>query len=357
MVRYQLLNLWFIFMKGCTTAMKNQISLLLVVGAVVLLPSCAPVDWLKSKFGGKKTSVSSVDDALANEGEVLVSMEGKSIISTKSLDAEFAQLLEENPQLKAVLAMMPDAKFNFMQGMVSQAVVDRYVEENKIDEQTEYQQDLSRMMRSVRRMLNTKYFGLKHSVEVADADIQKFYDENKDNMPDLMVSRGGVKAMGLPFTKEEAARECAMKAKGRDMAKVAKEMGMSEKMRDFKLVNSQSLGMDTAVKNRVIAMKKFPAVEVVKGEDKMFWVVSATEAQQAKYRPLEQVKAGLKQYMEKEKRMAIFDTEIGKLKESYKVSVNDSYFKAQAATRMAGNAETDAPAQPAEPKDASASRA
>ncbi len=313
--------------------MKNKISLALMAVLVITLPSCAPIKWIKEKFGMSSNdnvvSVSTGDDGLVSEGEVLVSMDGKAIISTKSLERDFEQLLEENPQLKSVLTYMPDAKYNFLQGMVSQAVVDKYVEEKKIDQSAAYKEDMNRMMRSVRRMLNTKYFGLEHPVAVADADIEKFYNENKDSMPDLMISRGGVKAMGISFDKEDAARAFASKAKGRDFAKAAKEAGMADKVRDFKLVNSQSIGMDNAVKNKVAAMKQFPAVEVIRGDDKAFWVVNATEAQAPTYRPLEQVKSGLKQFIEKEQRMAVLDKEISQLKQKYQVSINDNFFKQQ----------------------------
>jgi hypothetical protein len=83
-------------------------------------------------------------------------------------------------------------------------------------------------------------------------------------------------------------------------------------------------------------MTKFPAVEVVKGDDKKAtWVVNATEMQDPKYRPLEQVKAGLKQFIEKEKRMAALDKEITKLKDEYKVVVNEEFFKPQKESQVA----------------------
>jgi hypothetical protein len=323
-------------MKKCMTSYK-KLSVTILALPLLFLPACAPWDWVKSKLGKKDqlTSVGTGDDALADEGEVLVSMNGKSIISNKSLDRDFEQLLEENPQLKSVLPLMPDAKSNFLQGMVSQAVVDRYAEENNFESNVAYQEDCKRMMRSVKRMLNTKYFDMAHPVAVADADVEKFYNDNKDMMPELVMSRGGVKAMGISFPTEAEARSFMAKAKGKDMAKVAKEMGMSAKVRDFKMVNAQSMGVDTRVKNRIAAISAVPAMEMVQGEDKAFWVVSATEKQNATYRPLEQVRAGLKQYMEKERRMAIRDTEINKLKDQYKVSVNDAYFKKQQDAQMA----------------------
>jgi hypothetical protein len=274
-------------------------------------------------------------------------MNGKPVISSKSLDRDFDQLLAENPQLQQVLPLMPDAKQNFMQGMVSQIVVDKYVEDNGLDKSDDYKKEYDRLKVSVKRMLNAKYFDKDNTVDIADADIEKFYNERKDTTADFVMSRGGVKAMGVPFAKEDAARAFMGKAKGKDFAKVAKEHGLAGKMRDFKMVNEQSVGMDNAIKNRIVAMKQCPCLEMVKGDDKMFWIVSASEKQNVVYRPLEQVKSGIKQYLENERRMASRDKKINGLKEQYKVAVNTNYFEAPKNSAMAQTEEVQDGAMPA----------
>lgn len=332
-------------MKGCKATMKKNMSLMFALGLLVLLPACAPLQWFKDKLGMNKKEDAAmnaeISDADVADGETLVSLAGKPIISSKTLDRDFNQLLEDNPQLKSVLPLMQDAKYNFLHGMVSQAVVDKYVVDNKIDQQVAYQQDLVRMTRSVKRMLNTKYFGLKHTAPVSEADVAKFYEDNKNVMPELLMSRGGIKAMTVSFAREEEARAFAAKAKNRDVAKVAKDMGVTAKMRDLKMVNHQSIGIDTAVKNKILSMKKFPSVDVVRAEDKTFSVVCATEMQEATYRPFEQVKEGLMQYLEKEQRVAALDKEIGKLKEQYKVVIKEEFFK-KPADDVAQMADSDA---------------
>lgn len=320
--------------------MKRNVALMLVMSSLVFLPACKPWQWVKDKLGMNKgashdNEATKMADALVREGDVLVSMDGKPVISTKSLEHEFAQLLIENPQLQAVLPMMPEAKTNFLQGMISQALVDRYVAEKGIDQKADYQRELARMEHSIRRMLNTKYFSQEHAVEVSDADVEKFYEDNKKSMAELMLSRGGTKAAAVMFDREDAARAFAVKAKGRDLARVAKESGVADRVRDFNFVNDQSLGIDANVKNKVVSMTKVPAVEVVKGTDKHFWVVQATEKQEQKYRPIDQVRAGLKQYIEKERRMAMFDKEIAKLRAEYHVVVNDDALKAQRVAEQA----------------------
>lgn len=299
-------------------------SLLAACLLIAMLPGCALVDWFKSKTGTRAS-----DQSASLSGDVLASLNGKAIITVESLNSDFNQLLEENPQLKSVLPLMPDAKYNFFMGMISQSVVDKYIEDSGIDTSAEYKKELENTMRSVKRMLNTKYFGLKHPVVVTDAEVKKFYEENKESMPDLLVSRGGVKAMGIQFDTDAKAKDFVSKAKGQDFNKIAAQLGLKDKVVDFKLVNNQSLGVDTAIRTKLVAIKKFPALEVVTDSNGKIWVVYASGSEAPEYRSFEQVKAPLKQFVEKEKRMELFDKEINKLKDSYKVQINEEYFKNQ----------------------------
>lgn len=311
---------------------KFALALLLV--PMVLLPGCGWLDCLR----GKKEA--------AAQGKAVVTMSGDVVITTKSFEVEFEQLLEENPHLKSVLAMMPDAKKNFLQGMVNQNVVDKWVSTNKVDQKEEYVKELDRMMRSVKRMLNTKYFGLEHPVQVGENEVAEFYDKNKDSMPDLIVSRGGVKAAGVSFEKEADAKAFVAKVREmKDITKAANAAHVTKNLRDFKLVNSQSLGMDAALREQIVSLQKFPSVEVIKVNDKSFWVVSATAKEESQYRPLEQVKAGLEQYVAKEKRMEMFDKEISKLKADYNVVINEDALKPEEATQVADAAPVAAEAQ------------
>jgi hypothetical protein len=333
--------------------MKKNIGLVLVVGSLMLLPACKPLEWIKDKLGfNKGKSEASADQAMskkmaAGDEQVLVSMDGKAIISTASLEKDFEQLLEENPQYKQMLAFMPDAKYNFLQGLISQAIIDRYVADSGLDQKAEYKDELERVLRSMKSMLNTKYFSMEHPVKISDADIEKFYEDNKKTEQAFLTSRGGVKASAVSFDKEDAAKAFAAKVKGHDLAKVAKEAGLSAKVRDLMLVNPQSAGIDEAVKNKIVGITKVPAVEVVKGDDKAFWVVQATEKQNPQYRPLDQqLKVAVRQHLEQERRKDVVMKEINKLKEKYAVVINEEYFKKSQQVASEKDAAVDAQQAP-----------
>lgn len=319
-------------------ALRGKFALALLLVPVVFLPGC----WLTDKLCGTGSGSSKAVDGSA----VLVSMKGQSVITKQSFEKEFEQLIEENPHLKSVLSLMPDAQKNFLMGMVNQEVVDRWVTENKVDQKEAYQKELDRMMRSVRRMLNTKFFGLEHTVQVAENEIVEFYEKNKDSMPDLMISRGGVQAAGVSFEKEAEAKAFLAKAKEvKDIKRAADAAKLTKNFRDFKVVNAQSLGMDMTLRDKIAAINEVPSVELVKVSDKSFWVVSATSKEETKYRPLEQVKAGLEQFVAKEKRMEMFDKEISKLKTEYNVVINEEALKPQQAEPTAVAENTSVPAQ------------
>ncbi len=301
---------------------------------IACLPGCMP-DWLKEKLGMECQPSQMVQKAaqrpsMVDDGSpILVSMNGKSIITEKSLDHEFNQLLEESPQLRQVLPLMPDAKKNFLQGMISTEVVDRWIEERGIDKTAGYQKELQRMTRSVERMLNTKFFTKEHPVKISEREAKKFYEENKDKIPELLISRGGVQTVGVSFEKEAAAKKFLAAARG-DVAKTAEAQGLKAKVRDFNLVNAQSVGINPAIRNRIVALKSFPATEVMKENDKTFWVIQATSREDAKYRSFEQVKNGIIQLVENQQQRQKIEEEINRLKKQYKVVVNEEHFKKQA---------------------------
>lgn len=316
-------------MKNGHTSTHSHLIFGILCLVLAVLPGCWLTDWFKKETPPTTQKLEAPDDPLLAQGEQIVCMDGVCIISDRSLDHAFNQLLEEQPQLKSVLPLMPNAKENFLQSLISQAVVDRYVQENNIDKTAEYQKDFDSMMHSVTRMLNTKYFSTTDPIEITDLAVKLYYETNKTKMPDLLVSNGGVKAEGISFETEADAKNFAAAIKGKDFALVAKEQKLEGKIHDFKLIHEQSIGIHAKLKEKVLSIGSFPATEVIKTEEKTFWVVRATERQDPKYLPLEQVHAPLKEYMIKEERMKMLDEKITKLRNEYKITINEQYFTKQ----------------------------
>lgn len=334
-------------MKKNTPSFYPKIGALALILSLIVLPGCALVDWFKGKSNGAEQTSSAVEITPQAGDAVLVTMDGKPVITESMLQEKFNQVLEDNPQLKAILPLMPTAKQDLLNAMVSEAIINKYAAEKGIENNPQYQKELACMIESVKSMLKSKYFAVDHPVNVTEAEVKKFYEENKAAMPDLLLSHGGVKAVGISFDKEADAKAFAEKAKA-GFSKAAADSNLKDKITDFKFVNNQSLGIDAALRGKIAAIKKTPVVEVIKDGTGKFWVVHATEIESAKYRPFEQVQAGIKQFVEKEKRVEDLKNQINKLKQKYNVVVNEDYFKKQEEQPAGDQSELLMPEEPVE---------
>ncbi len=301
--------------------------------SIVLLLSL-PACWWPFEDDKKTTTVTEqpvVQKVVEPEltGEVVVTMGGKPIVTSNSLQEEKDKLIESNPQFKAMMAFMDVKQFdrNLSDGLTNQAIVDRYVSDKGINKRAEYKKDLADGYKAVERMINTKYFSESFSVSVTDTEAKIFYDKNKDVMPELLIAQGGVQAVGIEFDTKMKANEFLKKVKtGKDLQAVAQSEGLSDQVKDFKMVTQQSLGIDPKIKERVLGFKSCPTAEVVTLDDKTHVVVQGISKKDPEYRSFDQVKDGIKTYLEKEKRAEEFDKKIELLKEEYDVQVNEDYF-------------------------------
>jgi len=317
--------------------MKNVTHKKFLIGGVVatisFLPGCT--DMFKGSINQASTENTRAQENAPMTGEVLVTMKGVPAITADSLEKEKEKLLKANPQLKQAFAFMDSKELdrNILEGLIHQKIVDEYVASNKINQSAAYQAELRDLYESMERMLNSKYFSERKSVNVPESDVKAFYEENKDKIQGLAISQGGIATTGIEFADGAAARAFAARAKTAPggFKKVAQDDGLTPKIKDFKLVNSQSIGLDEQLRDKIVAIKTVPSVEVL-DINGTFWVVNATAKEAPKYIPYEQIKDRLKEQLEQNKRVEIFGKEIEGLKKEYDVQVNDDYFKQDAQT-------------------------
>ena len=313
----------------------------LMIGSLMTLPGCAVFDWIKDKFGGvqpvtgTQESVSvpvreNVAPSMAVEdgSEVLVFLDGKPLITRNKVEEAKVDMLEMNPRLKQMVGLMDQKQLdlNIIQGLISQAVVDRYITNKGIDARADYRQELDRAVRSIKQMLNTKFFTQDFPVNVSQAEIRAFYDKNKEIIPDLLISHGGTRAACVSFDKEDDARAFAKKVTDYkdDIKKAVQEAGLADRFKDFRLINAQSTGIEPSLREKILAMQKVPGTEVCALDNGTYYVVTATGKEEAKYQPFEQVEAGIKEYLEREKRVQVYEQEINKLVNEYKITKSKS---------------------------------
>lgn len=310
-------------------------AILAIASTLILLPNCGFIDWIKEKFGGgKKEDMGTMQMApaaarLDDGSPVLVTIDGKPLITKNMLESEKKKLIESNPQMEAMISLMNEDQLNrnLADGMASREVIRKYIQDRDIQNQEKYKKDFETAMNQIRDLLNTRYFMEDFSTQVSDAEVKKFYDENKDTIPNLLLSRGGIESVGVPFNNEQQARDFMAKVRTakNDLTAAARDAGLSDKMKDFQLVNDQSVGIEPELRDKVSEIKTIPSVHNFK-VGKEYWIVAALKKEEPKYRDLDSVKNEIKQLLEKDKTMKRVEEEVARLRNEYRIQFNDEFF-------------------------------
>lgn len=261
--------------------------------------------------------------APGDSSTVLATLGGKPMVTS----AQVNEQVEAEPRLKEMRPMLGEACIDgqVLQALIQKAVVSEWAHEKNLASKPDYAAERARMIDSIEYILNTRHLANDLSVAVTEAEIKAFYEANKTN-PQLMVSRGGVKAACVSFDKEEDAKAFVSKVesyKG-DVKRAAQELKALDKFKDFALIHAQSVGIDPALREQIIGMEKVPTTKVCKVSDALWYVVRATGKEEPKYVPFETVKGKIRESLESKKRMEELDRKLTELKAKYGVSLTES---------------------------------
>ena len=143
-------------MRGMNTIMsRKNLYVVLAVSPLLLLSACSPVDWVKDKLGmGKaKPKVEKHKNSKKKyvAGGWVVKVGDEIVVSDQKFEDEFNLLLEEKPQLKSMLPLMPNLEKDFARGLGNQEIITKFVQENKLDQKAEYSAKKERMERAIIR--------------------------------------------------------------------------------------------------------------------------------------------------------------------------------------------------------------
>jgi PPIC-type PPIASE domain len=291
--------------------------------SLLLIPGCK---WWSSDACCGDDSCASGVERPEDGSPVVATMENEPIITQASLEKEYQQLLQDQPQIAQMLPLLggkEGLEERLVTALTDRNVLRRWVADNKIDTQDEYQKEYERVVATVTDMLNMKYFNKQNQVAVAEKQVKEFYDQNKTSMPELLVSQGGVKAVGIKFENKADADAFLKKAKEKksDLQAAAKEAGLKDKVEDFRLVHAQSIGIAPALRDKICAIGKCPTLDVFKIDDKAYWVVKASAKEDPVYREYAQVKDQLKRFLEEKEREKVVTAQMDQLKKQYNVKI------------------------------------
>jgi hypothetical protein len=296
-----------------------------VIAALSFLPGC-----FDNSNKNEEPMPTETAAAVPLTGEILVTMKGQPVISSDMVETYKEKFFATNPQMKSLVLSsggMKQLEHDVMESLIANKVVTEYINAHKINETAEYKSRLQDIYDNARTVVDIEFFRSKFAPTVSDSEVRAFYDANKDKVQGIKLSAGGVAATGIEFTDGAAARAFAARAKSAPggFKKVAQDDVLTPKIRDFKLVNNQSIGIEAPLRDKIASLKTVPSVETFEVDGK-FWVVNATSKEEAKYVPYEQCKNDLKQYLENNKLAEVMGKTIEDLKKEYNVEVNEGYF-------------------------------
>ena len=296
----------------------------LAVVALMVLSGC---DWCcKKKSCATSVSGASVPDS-NDKSAVLLTIDGKPVVTESQFDAYYTQFLASNPRLQGMIHLLPNAKQEIFKGMVNEEVVMRWAELNNVESNADYQKELEQSVRMIRRALAAKQFEqtMVGKVSVSDSEMKEYYEAHK--AAELVIAPGGVKAVGVEFATKAQAQAFLDKAKGSASAFKSAADAEKVKVREFSPINDFSFDIDKNVKDKVASLKTFPSTVLVEGADKKFWVVNAISKEDAKYRSFDEVRDAIKTVIEREKMAKIWMEKIEDLKKKYDVKEDTAFFE------------------------------
>ena len=302
-----------------------------------MLPGCWP-------FGEKKEEsmvpmrelapAEKIDDG----SEVLLSINGNSVITEKSLQEYIEQAKGANEQVAMILEIMPNAEHDiFFNGLMQDKLLKEWIKDKGIDQRAEYKKDLKQLLAMAHSSLAAQHFQKELNVTVSDSEARKYFNEHKQEIPGVIVTAGGIKARGISFDNEGKAQAFYAKLQaGGNFGTTAQEASLE--IDDFggQPINDKSF-VDPKVKEAVLAISSYPKAVVIKLGNGKAWVVQALAKQQAEYVPFDQVKEGIKNMLKERKVAEIFEQEIKKLKSKFKVEENKAYFEKKQAAKQAAS--------------------
>ncbi len=291
------------------------------VAALMVLSGC--------EFGKSKKSSNATSLANAADGStVLCTIGGKPVITAAQFEQYFNQFVAQNPRIQSMIQFFPNAKQEIFKTMANEEIVAYWADENNISEDAEYQHELEQAIKMVKRGLAAKNFQDKHvgKVAVSDSEVKEYYEAHKN--PDLIVSPGGIKALGVEFATKASAQAFLDKAKANPSKFNSVAEADKQKVREFAPINSFSFDVDKNVKDKVSELKTFPSVVLVQGADNKFWVVAAVSKEEAKHRSLDEVRDGIKSVIERDKLAKIWTDKLDDLRKKYDIVENAEFFEA-----------------------------
>lgn len=318
---------------------RQYLNAALLLSTVILLAGCAPLEWLKQKTGCQTCEhPAGSRDHAAGSGPVIATFDnGKKSLTLGDYEVYWDEFLESDPQAKAIIPFMPNARYELFKNFVTERVIQEWIKREKKDKDAAYVKKINSLYKNLERGMAVQAFQeyVLEKVDKSDAAAERFYNENRDTQQifqqqPFMQTPAGVKLQAVQFSDEKQAKDFLAKAQqpNANFSTLAKDA--KKKIENFgnNFVNATSTDVDRAIKAKVADIKEVPSVDFVQS-GKNFWVIKATDKQEAQYAPFEEVKDAVKQAKLRVEFPEALTKEIENLKKDFNVNedTGKTYFE------------------------------
>lgn len=286
------------------------------------------------------TSSSGSKSEVKKEGQVLAEVNSGSITT-----GDFSRELKNLPEYLKAMAATPEGRKEMLDTMIIRELILQQASKDGLDKSPEVEEKLQ----DLRKRLVVESF-LKKKVEaesqLSDADLQKFYDQNKDKFK----APEQLKASHILVKSEAEAKDILAKIKaGGNFEELAKKNSS-----DSSAAKGGDLGwfgkgaMVPPFEKAVSALKEGQVSEVVK-TDFGFHIIKLTGKRDAGIRPLEEVKDQIKGAIMPQKQQEVFQKIKEELKKNAKISVKEDVLKSVGEKKNDDKGEVKKAADPVKP--------
>ncbi|MCX5923242.1 MAG: hypothetical protein NTU89_01615 [Candidatus Dependentiae bacterium] len=299
------------------------VSAILVVSGLTLFSGCA---WWP--FGGSSSKEESTKSESASN--VLLSINGTPALTVEKYEEQLEMAKQANPQIGMLLQMMPNAEKDFIfRGMATAEMMKAWAKKEGIDKTEDFKKQRDQLCDAMELQLYMKHFDEAHPVNISDADLSSFYEEQKDVIPALTLSPGGVETVYVRFDSKDKADKFFDKVKDIKKASAFKAAAQQHDHKAGDSVINEKSQVGDSIKSVVLDLKKFPSVRIVGAGDNSYWVLFASGKSDTKYRDLKtpEVQHGLKKMLTDQRKDKQIESVVNKLKTEMNVVENHKYFE------------------------------
>ena len=267
--------------------------------------------------------------------EVVVKFGDKVVLTGADFEQNVDLLMQSQAGIKDIIACMSpeqrDQVFeNILEGLVNERLISAYIINQGLDKTREYKEQACRAHEAVDRDLAIRAFEREvvKNIAFTDEEANNWYEKNRERLlsQPFLETLGGIKAQGFMANSEKEAKELMAKAsKGNNFANIAQEA--KHAVVNFGLVTAQSSSIEPAIRAKILAMKQFPMVEMVKGSDNKYWVIQGTGKTEPTFCSFAKIKDTVKERMKEERAMDYLRKKVDEIRSQSQVTVNKDYLK------------------------------